>query len=472
MKRKLEIIVLLFCCCCLIACNAKSNDNNNTTYDEVTFSADEDESKIDIAQIEQAFIDEYKGQKDSLKCVQKIIERLGSNGYIAIDSENKIDMTNADEMRQFISLQESGEQAEICVFQIFYSGGVNVLFIRSDKGQTNVIQKYYAFQDGHLVEGAKSEFEAVYFEYTAEGYLIIEGSWHSPEKYVLTMSEEEEHIALRVEPLEEKCRKLCEKYMMPISYGLNNIFITNWNENDYSNLDFYDIFERFYKDTYGKSCPYTMNDDLSVGNEYEISSDEFEHVIMQHFRVSSKELQLLLRYDVERNVYIYRPRGFEEFDYAEVPYPEVVAYEENADGSETLTVNAVYPNGNTSKMFSHKVTVIEEDGKIYYLSNEILGDKELNLWWHADRLSDDEWNEYYKSDDNIDDYSWLIPQADHDNFTEEEKKQIESDTLTTATNIWELYENITIDESLPSYSSGIVGFTKEQRIEVLKALGS
>ena len=140
-----------------------------------------------------------------------------------------------------------------------------------------------------------------------------------------------------------------------------------------------------------------MNDDLSVGNEYEISADEFEHVIMQHFRVSSKELQLLLRYDVERNVYIYRPRGFEEFDYAEVPYPEVVAYEENADGSETLTVNAVYPNGNTSKIFSHKVTVIEEDGKIYYLSNEILGDKELNLWWHADRLSDDEWNEYYKS---------------------------------------------------------------------------
>ena len=90
----------------------------------------------------------------------------------------------------------------------------------------------------------------------------------------------------------------------------------------------------------------------------------------------------------------------------------------------------------------------------------------------ADRLSDDEWNEYYKRDDIIDDYRWLIPQADHDNFTEEEKKQIESDTLTTATNIWELYENITIDETLPSYSSGIVGFTKEQRIEVLKALGS
>ncbi len=70
-----------------------------------------------------------------------------------------------------------------------------------------------------------------------------------------------------------------------------------------------------------------------------------------------------------------------------------------------------------------------------------------------------------------DDYSWLIPQADHDNFTEDEKKQIEADTLRTVADISELYANVTIDESLPSYSSSIVGFTKEQRISVLEALG-
>ena len=42
-----------------------------------------------------------------------------------------------------------------------------------------------------------------------------------------------------------------------------------------------------------------------------------------------------------------------------------------------------------------------------------------------------------------DDYSWLIPQADHEIFTEEEKKQIEADTLRNATSVWNLYENIT-----------------------------
>jgi hypothetical protein len=60
---------------------------------------------------------------------------------------------------------------------------------------------------------------------------------------------------------------------------------------------------------------------------------------------------------------------------------------------EQITVNAVYPGDNTSKLFSHRVTVAEMDGRIYYLSNEISGDEEPDLWWHADRLSDGEWDE-------------------------------------------------------------------------------
>ncbi len=59
------------------------------------------------------------------------------------------------------------------------------------------------------------------------------------------------------------------------------------------------------------------------------------------------------------------------------------------------------------------------------------------------------------------DYNWLIPQADHEVFTPEEKKQIEEDTLLAATRVWELLESAPVDGSLSSYSSGILGFTKE-----------
>ena len=80
-------------------------------------------------------------------------------------------------------------------------------------------------------------------------------------------------------------------------------------------------------------------------------------------------------------------------------------------------------------------------------------------------------DDHYIRREDENEYSWLIPQADHENFTAEEKKQIEADTLLAATEVWESYENVSMDESLPPYSSGIVDFTKEQRIEVLEALG-
>ncbi len=402
MKSKLEVVVMILACCILAGCSAERNEITDTVPETVAVTEQADEA-ADISGIEQIFIEEYNGQEDKAKCVYKIIERLGSAGFIAIDSDNKVDMTNADKMRQFINLQRSGKHAEICVIRIFYSDVINILSITADKGQAHISQTYYTFQDDHLINKGESEYAAEFFEYTDEGYLMIEGLWHSPEQYVLTLSGEEEHIALRVDPLDDECRKLCEKYVAPVSYDLNNMFITDWNEDDHSDLDLYDVFEKFYSETYGMNCPYTMNDNLSVGNEYEISADEFENVIMRHFKISPEELHKLLRYDADKNVYLYRPRGFEEFDYAEIPYPEVAAYEKNSDGSMTLTVNAVYPNGNTSKLFSHKVTVADENEKVYYLSNEISGDEEPDLWWHADRLSDDEWKENYKVGDETSD---------------------------------------------------------------------
>ena len=470
MKRKYVIIPLILGCYLLAGCNASSNESSNTVSG-TEMVTDQDDPIADISKIEQIFIDEYSRQNDNLQCVGNIIEKLGDSGFIAIDSDNKVDMVNAENMHPFVDSLKTGEHAGVFVLQVIYSGGLNAFEITTDEGNVNVEQTYYAFQDNKLIQTTHSEYVADYCEYSDEGYLLIEGSWHSPEMYVLTMSEEEEHIALRVEPLDEQCRVLCEKYISPVSYNMNNIFITDWNQDNFKDLDFYDIFERFYKETYGKDCPYTMNDDLSVGNEYEIPAEEFENVIIHHFKVSPKELHTLLRYDEDKNVYIYRPRGFDEYDYAEVPYPEVVEYEENEDGSLTLTVNAVYPSENTSRLFSHRVTVANVNGCIYYLSNEMLGDGEVTLWWHADRLTDNEWNDHYNKREDEDEYSWLIPQADHDNFTAEEKKQIEEDTLHAATEVWELYENVTVDGSLPSYSSGIVDFTKEQRIEVLEALG-
>ena len=417
MKRLMGIVSVIVMCLAASGCSNEiekktSNEDNavlseadeynpkadisGTEENTILSGFDESDPDIDISEIEQIYINEYAEQKDNAKCVPQIIKKLGEKGYIAVDSENKIDMTNMEEMLSFVKTGESGGSAEASVLRVSYLGGFTLYRLKTDAGKVVVERIYYSFENNKLNETLRSDFEADYFDFTEEGYLLIEGSWHSPVQYALTMREQYEHIALRVFPLDGKCRDLCEKYITPVSYGLNNMFITNWNEEDFDNLDFYDIFEKFYPEMYNKEFPYLMNENLSIGNEYAIPADELESVIKLHFRLSDEKLRSLLRYNADTDSYNFRPRGFYEFDYAEIPYPEVQAYEENADGSVTLFVNAVYPNGNTSKLFTHKVTVKDEDGKIYYLSNEIDDIDESDLWWHADRFTDNEWNEYYK----------------------------------------------------------------------------
>ena len=100
--------------------------------------------------------------------------------------------------------------------------------------------------------------------------------------------------------------------------------------------------------------------------------------------------------------------GFYEAEYPDIPYPEVVDYivsdatvssadGENPDGTITLIINAVYPNGNTSLAYSHKTVIRLLDGDGFqYVSNEMISlEDERDIWWHSNRLTEEEWEEVY-----------------------------------------------------------------------------
>ena len=70
---------------------------------------------------------------------------------------------------------------------------------------------------------------------------------------------------------------------------------------------------------------------------------EFESVIMKYFNIDSEMLQSKTIYDSEDSTYEYKPRGFEEVEYPEYPYSEVVGFTENNDGTITLIANVVFP---------------------------------------------------------------------------------------------------------------------------------
>lgn len=389
--KKVLYLVLIVICLFLFACGSPKVASNGSS--NVEFAEKENSNEIDFAEIER-ICDEVcgKSEEDGFP-VEAIIAKLGSEGYIAVDEKNKINMTCAEQLTDFIKKQEACESAAVRVVQVTYDQRLFLYELSTQEGKVFVRKHFYRFGNHHLEDGGSAEFEASDFLCTEEGYLIIAGSWVSPEMYSISLGEEDEHIAFRITPLDEKCRELCEKYIMPVSYELNNMFLTNWTTSDYGELDFYDLFAKFYKDAYSTECPYKL-EDICKRKEYSVPAEEFEGAVMKHMSVSGPELRERLRFDEDSCSYLYRPRGLYELDYCDVPYPEVVSYTENEDGSVTLLVNAVFPQDNTSKLFSHRTTVKEMDGEIYYLSNQITGDQKVSLWWHGQRLSDDVWKKY------------------------------------------------------------------------------
>ena len=260
-----------------------------------------------------------------------------------------------------------------------------------------MVRSYYKYEDGGLQREVTGSYQAEYWNYTEEGYLMFSGVWFSEELYILTLSGVEEHTALRVQPLDETYRELSRKYLNSISFERNNMFIVDWSEEDFGDLNFYDMYDILYPKVNGQYVPYVADDNLSVGAVYRIPKEEFESVIMKYFNIDSETLQSKTVYDSEDSTYEYKPRGFEEVEYPEYPYSEVVGFTENSDGTITLTANVVFPYVGESKVYAHEVVVRPlEDGGVQYVSNRIIPSEDNSEeTWHTPRLTLEEWEELY-----------------------------------------------------------------------------
>ncbi len=377
------------------------SENRETVVDHEVYPSNEDdfEDAVNIAAVYCDIYDEAveANTLGSLETLRSIVARLGEKGYVAVDSENQVDMAGAEQVMEFCKAVNEKKSATLTII-VIKDFGFRKFDLKTEDGSVNIVRGYYQYdQNGCLQNRDTVSYPADIWRYTEEGYLLFEGSYFSDENFVLTLSGASEHTALRVLPLDETCRELNRKYILPVGYEQNNIFLTDWNEEDFGDLDFYDIFDNFYPFLYGKAVPYVADDNLGVGATYQIPEDVFENVITAHFKIDRETLRRKTTYFLDDATYGYRPRGFYEVEYPDIPYPEVVSYTENEDGTITLIVNAVYPNGNTSVAYSHKTVIRPLDGDCFqYVSNQMLSSEdERVIWWHSDCLTKEEWLEIY-----------------------------------------------------------------------------
>ena len=332
-----------------------------------------------------------------LEMIRIIVNQFGENGYPAVDSRNQIDMTEAEQVEWFCEMVDTQEEAEITIIEVSYLGGFVKHDLETKDGNVDVVRSYYKYENGNMKREVTGSYQAEYWNYTEDGYLMFSGVWFSEELYVLTLSGAEEHTALRVQPLDETYRELSRKYLLPIGFEQNNMFIVDWSEDDFGELNFYDMFDLLYPKVYGTNIPYVADDNLGVGAVYQIPKDDFERVILPYFDIDSETLQSKTIYNAEDKTYEYKPRGFEEVEYPEYPYSEVIGFTENGDGTLTLTANVVFPYVGDSKVYAHEVVVRPlENGGVQYVSNRIIPSEDnCEETWHTPRLTAKEWDEIY-----------------------------------------------------------------------------
>ena len=383
-------------------CSDAPPEENTVSETVIDVQAIQEESEEDADEIISVCIDLYEKAEEEnkladLETIRSIVNRLGENGYSAVDSRNQINMTEPEKVVEFCEKVDAQEEAEITILEVSYLGGFVKYDLHTKDGNVDVVRSYYKYENGDIQREVTGSYQAEYWNYTEEGYLMFSGVWFSEELYVLTLSGAEEHTALRVQPLDETYRELSRKYLCPISFEQNNMFIVDWCEDDFGDLNFYDMYDILYPKVNGQYVPYVADDNLAVSAVYRIPKEEFESVIMKYFNIDSETLQSKTVYYSEDSTYEYKPRGFEEVEYPEYPYSEVVDFTENSDGTITLTANVVFPYAGDSKVYAHEVVVRPlEDGGVQYVSNRIIPSKDnYRETWHTPRLTLEEWEELY-----------------------------------------------------------------------------
>ena len=216
-------------------CSDAPTEEDTVSETVINIQAIQEESQENAEEIIEICVDLYKEAAEQnkiadLEMIRSIVNRLGENGYPAVDSRNQINMTDPEKVVEFCEKVDAQEEAEITILEVSYLGGFVKYDLHTKDGNVDVVRSYYKYENGNMKREVIGNYQAEYWNYTEEGYLMFSGVWFSEELYVLTLSGAEEHTALRVQPLDETYRVLSRKYLRPISFEQNNMFIVDWSE--------------------------------------------------------------------------------------------------------------------------------------------------------------------------------------------------------------------------------------------------
>ncbi|MDO5337288.1 MAG: DUF6070 family protein [Eubacteriales bacterium] len=305
----------------------------------------------------------------SSEAAKQIVKKLQTTGRPVGADWFHINMCNYEKFESFLEDCLNGKRAEIIMYEVYANGSIGRIKFTFDGTDMYALSTSTAWSEENTPVMLFTSYSRLKkWEYTQKGWFIFKYCVPEPPQVSERINE---NAMIRVKPLDESYVEIAKKYLFSVGYMGNNLFCSNWDEAHMEAIDYNALFQYFYSIKHQKaffSGVYTEG----------IPKQEFEDLITEYLPVTSEQLEQYAVYDIEKQTYgwarlgcgNYVPNAFESSS-----RPEIVGLIENADGTVTLTIDAVCERAGSDCVMTHELTVqFTEDGGIRYLKNQILGD--------------------------------------------------------------------------------------------------
>lgn len=311
-------------------------------------------------------VEDYLAQKD----IDKIEDVFIDTGYPIINTNSLYPeyLENSDGLYSFWADVTANKNAETAFWGVSSTGGLYLRWFQYFDGKAYAISASSKWNEKCQLELAYIEKREIYnWDMTFNQdfyYQDLALDWH------WTASK-----LVRLHPVDEKLYDLCREYIAPIGYHNVNLFLLDWDSENYGNLCFNDVLSSLYKIYTGNSFTYENYEFLTTPfSYYEIPADTFEEVILNYFDISLEQLRSKALYDPVNDAYPWQLVTCSNVLYFPSVIPDVIDCVEMEDGTLKLTVNVMCLDYHTDRLFVHEVSLKPlPDGSGYqYAGNKIV----------------------------------------------------------------------------------------------------
>ena len=305
---------------------------------------------------------------------RKILAMLAQDGLAAIDDAGECSFVNPDVIHGFFAEKDAGGTPSVRFYRVCYDGGLICTTLYYADGW-RCQNTRAAWRNGMPEVTFTADYALTALSLTEKGSLIY--TCDIPDNTAASKHDGyiEPTTIIRLTPKDPACVEAEDKYLAGIGYNYNGLFTCTWTTECPDSVCLNDLYLSLWRLEHGDyiyyfNDPYPQMDGTAFSL---VPGAEFEALIMKYLDVPREYIRAHAQYDAEADAYPVYVQGPHDGVSDSMPSPEVTAVQRNADGTYTLTVDAVYPAYATDCAFTHVVTVRPEpDGAFRYMSNTLL----------------------------------------------------------------------------------------------------